>query len=110
MIATLTTGTEVVDGRREWTREERFVATSLRDTTGLVLERLLERGIRVVVDKTETGTVMGWAFIRYSEHGPRRYDGARMISRDPFVFVCRPWLGTQVGEEIRDRLLRELGA
>lgn len=108
MIAPLAVGTEWRDGRREWTQEERFVATSLLAATGMRLERLIERGARVLVDRTETGTVMGWAFMRYEAMDLG--GGRAIVGRAPFVFVCRPWCGTQVGEEIRDRLLRELGA
>lgn len=97
MIAALSPGTETGDdGRRVWTREERFCATTYQMTTGRDWDQLLASGAKVVVDSTDTGTVMGWGF-------------SRNEGRPPYVFVCRPWKGTQVGEAIRDRLLRELG-
>lgn len=99
MIVPFAPGTEVIDGKRVRTVHERFVFSTYGRATGQSSQQLLARifrGAKIVVDaNNDNGIVRGWAMS----------DG----DRDPFVFVCRPWLGTAIGEHIKAQLLEALG-
>ena len=99
MIVKFAPGTEVIDGRRVRSPHEKFVFSTWARVTGQDAQQLLAhlfRGAHVFVDANSAdGLVRGWAM-------------ASPTLREPFLFVCRPFLGTEIGEHIRAQLLEAL--